>query len=58
MSGALWQDSLARLGKVKVMGNSWVVTEHKDISFEHCNRPAYWDNDEVYCSKCSTKLEG
>lgn len=40
------------------MVNGWVLTEEKDISWEHCNRPAYWDNDEVYCSKCQDKLEG
>ena len=36
----------------------WVVTEDKDISFEHCGKSAYWENDQVYCSKCQEKLEG
>lgn len=35
----------------------WVSTPHLDISFQHCGRPAYWEDDEVYCSKCQTKLE-
>ena len=35
----------------------WVSTPDLDISFQHCGRPAYWEGDEVYCSKCQTKLE-
>lgn len=37
--------------------SGWVVTEHLDISFQHCNRPAFWDNDEVYCSRCGEVLD-
>lgn len=36
---------------------NWVHTEEKDVSFEHCGIPAYWQDDEVYCSKCQEKLE-
>lgn len=35
---------------------SWISTPMKDISFEHCGRPAYWEEGEVYCSKCQIKL--
>lgn len=34
----------------------WVYTEEKDISFEHCGQPAYWDGDLVFCSKCQEQL--
>jgi hypothetical protein len=37
--------------------NGWVLTPHKDISFEHCNQPAYWEDDDVYCSKCQVMLQ-
>jgi predicted amidophosphoribosyltransferase len=36
---------------------SWTNTPMKDISFEHCGRPAYWEGQDVYCSKCQIKLE-
>jgi hypothetical protein len=36
---------------------SWVMTDYLDISFQHCNRPAFWDNDEVYCSRCGVMLD-
>lgn len=35
---------------------SWVITDNKDISFEHCNRPAYWEGDAVICSKCQETM--
>jgi hypothetical protein len=38
--------------------NGWVSTPHLDISFQHCGRPAYWENEDVYCSKCQTKMKG
>ena len=38
------------------MNNGWVLTEEKDISFEHCGRPAYWENENVFCSKCGEEL--
>jgi len=38
------------------MKTNWVLTEEKNISFEHCNRPAYWENENVYCSKCGEEL--
>ena len=37
--------------------NQWLFTPDKDISFEHCGRPAFWQNDEVYCSKCLAMLQ-
>ena len=37
--------------------SKWVSTPDLDISFQHCGRPAYWEGDEVYCSKCQTKLD-
>ena len=30
----------------------WAATPELDISFQHCGKPAYWDNGEMYCSKC------
>jgi len=36
---------------------TWVMKQDKDISWEHCGRPAYWENEEVYCSKCQAMLE-
>ena len=38
------------------MKTKWVLTDYKDISFEHCNRPAYWENENVFCSKCGEEL--
>ena len=35
----------------------WVMREALDISWEHCGRPAYWEDDKVYCSKCQTSLD-
>jgi hypothetical protein len=37
--------------------SKWIETPEKDISFEHCGRAAYWEDDELYCSKCQEKLE-
>lgn len=34
----------------------WTFTPHKDISFEHCGRPAYWQNEKVICTKCQEVL--
>lgn len=36
--------------------NEWVMTEEKDVSWEHCGIPAYWCGDSVYCSKCLEML--
>jgi hypothetical protein len=37
--------------------NEWQLKEESDVSFWHCGRPAYWENDDVYCSKCQTKMK-
>ena len=37
---------------------NWVYTPHLDISFQHCGRPAYWEGENVFCSKCNKELEG
>ena len=37
--------------------SNWEFKDDQDISWWHCNRPAYWENDDVYCSKCQEKLE-
>jgi zinc-ribbons len=42
---------------MKTLDNGWVFTPDLDISFQHCNRPAYWEGGEVYCSKCQVQLE-
>jgi hypothetical protein len=36
--------------------STWKMTDNLDISFEHCNKPAYWEGDNVYCSKCGDEL--
>jgi len=38
------------------MNASWTIREENDISFWHCDRPGYWENDEVFCSKCQEQL--
>lgn len=35
---------------------NWTITDNKDISFEHCNRPAYWQGETVICSKCQETM--
>jgi hypothetical protein len=39
------------------MITAWESKEDAEISFWHCGRPAYWEDDDVYCSKCQTKME-
>lgn len=34
----------------------WQHSPELDVSFAHCGVPAYWENDEVYCSKCQEQL--
>lgn len=36
--------------------SSWFFYEERDISWWHCDRPGYWENGEVYCSKCQEAL--
>ncbi len=36
--------------------NQWLFTPEKEISFEHCGRPAYWEEEDVLCSTCSEIL--
>ena len=36
--------------------DGWVCTPDKEISFEHCGRPAYWEGEDVFCNKCNEKL--
>ena len=38
------------------MKQGWELIDG-DVSFAHCGRPAYWENYEVYCSKCQTQLK-
>ena len=38
------------------MENNWELKEEMDISWWHHGSPAYWENDEVYCSKCQERL--
>jgi hypothetical protein len=42
--------------KEKVM-SKWELKEDSDISWWHCGRSGYWEGQDVYCSKCQTKLE-
>ena len=39
------------------MSNGWVSTPELDISFQHCGRAAFWEGDDVYCSKCQIRME-
>lgn len=34
----------------------WVSTPDLDISFQHCGRPAYWEGEDVFCSKCNVRM--
>ena len=36
--------------------DGWVSTPDKEISFEHCGRPAYWEGEDVFCNKCNAKM--
>ena len=36
--------------------NQWLFTPDKDVCYEHCGVQAFWENDEVYCSKCLEML--
>lgn len=37
--------------------SDWELKDDQDISWQHCGRAAYWEGEEVYCSKCQAKLE-
>ena len=37
--------------------SNWEFKDDQDISWWHCGQPGYWEGEEVYCSKCQTKLE-
>jgi hypothetical protein len=37
--------------------NKWELKEDSDVSWWHCDRAGYWEGQDVYCSKCQTKLE-
>lgn len=39
------------------MNNGWVLHEESDFSWWHCDRPGFWEDDEVYCSKCLRTLD-
>jgi hypothetical protein len=34
----------------------WVFVEEKDVSWEHCGRPAFWEGESVVCGKCLASL--
>lgn len=38
--------------------SAWELKEDSEVSWWHCGRAGYWEGQEVYCSKCQTKLEG
>ena len=38
------------------MTTAWELKEEMDISWWHCGRAGYWQDEDVYCSKCQTKL--
>ena len=37
--------------------NEWVLHVGADVSWWHCDRIGYWEDDEIYCSKCQTRLD-
>ena len=37
--------------------SGWKMVETADVSWWHCDRPGYWEAEDVYCSKCQAKLE-
>lgn len=36
--------------------DGWVLHDEADVSWSHCDRPAYWEGEDVYCSKCQELL--
>lgn len=36
--------------------SGWVLHVGADNSWWHCDRAGYWEDDEIYCSKCQTPL--
>jgi len=37
--------------------SKWEIKEDSEVSWWHCDRAGYWEGQDVYCSKCQTKLE-
>ena len=37
------------------MSDEWKMIDG-DVSWQHSGRPAYWEDDEVYCSECQVML--
>jgi hypothetical protein len=37
--------------------NEWELKEDSDVSWWHCGRAGYWEDEDVYCSKCQVKLQ-
>ena len=37
--------------------SEWEFNETLDVSWEHCGRPAYWQGEHVFCSKCQESME-
>lgn len=44
------------ISRERVM-SKWELKEDSEVSWWHCGRAGYWEGQEVYCSKCQTKLE-
>ena len=42
---------------VQEICENWEMKEDSDISWWHCGRAGYWEGDDVYCSKCQTKMQ-
>jgi hypothetical protein len=38
------------------MANGWNFDDSSGFFF-HCGRQAYWEGNEVFCSKCQSMLE-
>lgn len=34
----------------------WQHSPELDVSFAHCGRSAYWEGEQVFCSKCQEEL--
>ena len=48
--------TVEKMERERVM-SKWELKEDSDVSWWHCGRAGYWEGDDVYCSKCQTKLQ-
>jgi hypothetical protein len=46
-----------RLQDRETIMSKWELKDDSEVSWWHCDRAGYWEGQDVYCSKCQTKLE-